>query len=85
MNRKQKTAIHTAPGTQNGRSRTDGQTFGQRMAALRTAPRVEGVGLDVTQHGEEAYASGEGSILVIPDAVPAGAPAPALTPQAAAR
>ncbi len=55
------------------------------VAALRTAPRVEGVGLDVTQHGEEAYASGEGSILVIPDAVPAGAPAPALTPQAAAR
>jgi hypothetical protein len=37
----------------------------------------------VTQHGEEAYTSGEGSILVIPEAGPVGAPAPVLTPQAA--
>ncbi len=55
------------------------------VTALRAAPRTEGVGMDVSQHGEEAYASGEGSILVIPDSGPAGAPAPALTPQAAAR
>jgi Amt family ammonium transporter len=56
------------------------------VTALRAVPRAEGLGLDVTQHGEEAYSSGEGSILVIPDAGPAlGAPAPALTPQAAAR
>jgi ammonium transporter, Amt family len=53
------------------------------VTALRTAPRAEGLGLDVTQHGEEAYTSGEGSILVIPDAAPVGSPAPALTPQVA--
>jgi Amt family ammonium transporter len=55
------------------------------VTALRAAPRTEGVGLDVSQHGEEAYTNGEGSILVIPDAAPAGVPARALTPQTAAR
>jgi Amt family ammonium transporter len=55
------------------------------VTALRPALRAEGLGLDVTQHGEEAYASGEGSILVIPDAGAVGAPARALTPQPAAR
>jgi ammonium transporter, Amt family len=55
------------------------------VTVLRAAPRSEGLGMDVTQHGEEAYASGEGSILVIPDAGPATVPARALTPQAAAR
>jgi Amt family ammonium transporter len=39
------------------------------VTSLRTVPRVEGVGLDVSQHGEEAYASGEGSILVPPEAL----------------
>jgi Amt family ammonium transporter len=55
------------------------------VAALRAAPRAEGLGMDVTQHGEEAYSNGEGSILVIPDASQVGAPARALTPQPAAR
>jgi Amt family ammonium transporter len=55
------------------------------VTALRTAPRAEGLGLDVTQHGEEAYTNGEGSILVMPDAVAVDAPARALTPQPAAR
>jgi Amt family ammonium transporter len=55
------------------------------VMALRAAPRTEGVGMDVTQHGEEAYTSGEGSILVLPDVAAASAPAPALTPQTAAR
>lgn len=32
---------------------------------LRASPREEGVGLDVTQHGEEAYSHGEGAILVV--------------------
>ena len=36
--------------------------------SLRAVPRIEGVGMDVSQHGEEAYASGEGSILVPPEA-----------------
>jgi len=31
---------------------------------LRATTREEGVGLDVTQHGEEAYSRGEGAILV---------------------
>jgi Amt family ammonium transporter len=34
---------------------------------LRTSEREEGLGMDVTQHGEEAYASGEGAILVTPE------------------
>jgi Amt family ammonium transporter len=55
------------------------------VTALRTEPRSEGLGMDVSQHGEEAYSSGEGSILVITDAGPAAAPARALTPQTAAR
>jgi len=47
---------------------------------LRVAdPGLEGSGLDVGQHGEEAYGSGEGAVLVLPDAAPAVA-APAATP-----
>ncbi len=34
---------------------------------LRATSREEGVGLDVTQHGEEAYSRGEGAILVTRD------------------
>jgi ammonium transporter, Amt family len=55
------------------------------VTALRAEPRAEGIGMDVSQHGEEAYSSGEGSILVITDAGPAAAPARALSPQTAAR
>ena len=35
------------------------------VTSLRTDPRDEGLGLDVTQHGEEAYSRGEGAILVL--------------------
>ena len=38
---------------------------------VRATARDEGLGLDVTQHGEEAYSRGEGAILVLPDAGPA--------------
>jgi Amt family ammonium transporter len=55
------------------------------VTALRPAAKTEGMGMDVTQHGEEAYASGEGSILVISEAIPATAPAAILNPQTAAR
>jgi ammonium transporter, Amt family len=55
------------------------------VTALRAAPRTEGMGLDVTQHGEEAYTNGEGSILVISEPTPAATPAPILNPQTAAR
>jgi len=45
---------------------------------LRRAAREEGIGLDVVQHGEEAYARGEGALLVLdpPRARPAAAPRP---------
>jgi Amt family ammonium transporter len=34
---------------------------------LRAEVGDEGLGMDVTQHGEEAYTSGEGAILVLPE------------------
>jgi ammonium transporter, Amt family len=37
------------------------------VAGLRASSREEGIGLDVTQHGEEAYSRGEGAILVQPE------------------
>jgi Amt family ammonium transporter len=43
---------------------------------LRATVREEGLGLDVTQHGEEAYGHGEGAILVLPDLPVASAPSP---------
>ena len=46
------------------------------FSRVRAAAREEGLGLDVTQHGEEAYASGEGAILVLPEA---GGPAAQLS------
>ena len=53
------------------------------VAPLRATARDEGLGLDVSQHGEEAYAGGEGAILVLPDAVPhmAAAPVSKLEPE----
>jgi Amt family ammonium transporter len=35
--------------------------------SLRASAKEEGIGLDVTQHGEEAYSRGEGAILVTAD------------------
>jgi Amt family ammonium transporter len=46
---------------------------------LRAAARVEGRGLDVALHGEEAYGSGEGAILVLPLKPAPGAPVPAIS------
>ncbi len=37
------------------------------FAPLRTSEHQEAVGMDVTQHGEEAYVTGEGAILVTPE------------------
>jgi ammonium transporter, Amt family len=37
------------------------------VVSLRTSEQVESVGLDVMLHGEEAYVTGEGAILVEPD------------------
>jgi Amt family ammonium transporter len=41
------------------------------VVPLRADAADEGLGLDVSQHGEEAYGDGEGAILVLPDALPA--------------
>ena len=35
---------------------------------LRGTERDEALGMDITEHGEEAYASGEGAILIVPEA-----------------
>ncbi|HEY0391626.1 MAG TPA: ammonium transporter [Solirubrobacterales bacterium] len=34
---------------------------------LRASEREEGLGMDVVQHGEEAYVTGEGAILITPE------------------
>lgn len=38
------------------------------VTPLRATEREEGVGMDIVQHGEQAYASGEGAILVSTEA-----------------
>jgi len=57
------------------------------VTSLKASTRIEGLGMDVTQHGEEAYGSGEGSILVLPsdDAVTVAAPGVASFPNPATR
>jgi Amt family ammonium transporter len=42
------------------------------VTSLRPSAKAEGVGLDLTEHGEEAYAQGEGAILLLDE--PAAAP-----------
>jgi Amt family ammonium transporter len=37
------------------------------LLPLRAERQEEGVGMDVSQHGEEAYSEGEGAILIPPD------------------
>jgi ammonium transporter, Amt family len=44
------------------------------LARVRATAHEEGLGLDVTQHGEEAYTSGEGAILVLHEAEGPAAP-----------
>jgi ammonium transporter, Amt family len=38
------------------------------LMPLRSSEREEALGMDVIHHGEEAYATGEGAILVTPEA-----------------
>jgi Amt family ammonium transporter len=40
------------------------------LIPLRTAARSEGLGMDITQHGEEAYVEGDGAVLVFSETVP---------------
>ena len=42
------------------------------VTPLRATEREEALGMDIVSHGEEAYATGEGAILVLPDGVTAG-------------
>jgi Amt family ammonium transporter len=37
---------------------------------LKAASGDEGLGMDISQHGEEAYGTGEGAILILPDHAP---------------
>jgi ammonium transporter, Amt family len=58
------------------------------VVPLRREGREEGVGMDVVQHGEEAYVRGEGAVLVPPEAllpavVHVPAPLTSLAPEAA--
>ena len=41
---------------------------------LRPSAREEGIGMDVVQHGEEAYNRGEGAVLVLGQRAPRGEP-----------
>ncbi|MBP6716934.1 MAG: ammonium transporter [Acidobacteria bacterium] len=43
------------------------------VVPLRADRSDEGLGMDVSQHGEEAYADHDGAILVLPERRPAGA------------
>jgi Amt family ammonium transporter len=52
------------------------------VVALRDDARTEGIGMDVTQHGEEAYTTGDGAILITPSdrlPRPSATAAPALS------
>ena len=40
------------------------------FAALRTSAGEQGQGLDISQHGEEAYTSGDGALLLLSEALP---------------
>jgi Amt family ammonium transporter len=42
----------------------------QAVATLRADLRDEGLGLDVSQHGEEAFGRSEGAVLVFPEEAP---------------
>ena len=45
------------------------------VMSLRVSSKEEGRGLDICLHGEQAYAQGEGAVLVLPTAPPVSLPA----------
>jgi ammonium transporter, Amt family len=49
------------------------------IVPLRAESSEEGLGMDVSQHGEEAYVDGEGAILVLPEQMPTSV-RPAMAP-----
>ncbi len=48
---------------------------------LRATSRGEALGLDVSDHGEEAYAEGDGAILIGPDVMPSVLVSSAVSPE----
>jgi Amt family ammonium transporter len=50
---------------------------------LKVAKKEEGLGLDVSQHGEEAYADDDGAILILQRGEATTKPGPALAAAAA--
>ena len=50
------------------------------IVPLRAESGEEGLGMDVSQHGEEAYVDGEGAILVLPETTTAAGVRPAMAP-----
>jgi Amt family ammonium transporter len=44
------------------------------IVPLKADAADEGLGMDVSQHGEEAYTEGEGAILILPERDAAGRP-----------
>jgi Amt family ammonium transporter len=55
------------------------------VTSLRAVRGTEGLGMDISEHGEEAYTNGEGSILVIPETSAVDSPVAALHPYPASR
>jgi Amt family ammonium transporter len=55
------------------------------VTSLKVDQREEGLGMDVSQHGEEAYADHDGAILILESARTAAAAAPALAAAGGAR
>lgn len=41
------------------------------VMAIRADEKAEGIGLDIANHGEEAYSDGEGAVLLLDDEIPA--------------
>jgi ammonium transporter, Amt family len=52
------------------------------LVPFKVSVKDQGLGMDVSQHGEEAYGSGEGAILILP-AASRSAPGPAPAPRSA--
>jgi Amt family ammonium transporter len=40
------------------------------VSALRATAAEQGQGLDISQHGEEAYTSGDGALMMLSEALP---------------
>jgi len=55
------------------------------LMPLKASASEEGLGMDISQHGEEAYGSGEGAILILPDRESSPKPALATSPTSGGR